>query len=193
MSATALRLAYLCLVALIAGERAFEVALSLRNRRRALARGGLEFGGKHYPWMVLLHTAILVSCAAEVWFLRRPWIPALGISMLLLLSCSMGLRYWAIATLGERWNTRVIVVPGTPAVAAGPYRFLRHPNYLAVVIELLALPLVHGAWITALLGSALNAWLLSVRIRVEEAALRRYCDYDARLAGRGRLVPGANS
>lgn len=193
MSASALRLAYLCLVALVAGERGFEVALSLRNRRRALARGGLEFGGDHYPWMVLLHAVFLGACAAEVWFLRRPWIPGLGFSMLPLLAGSMSLRYWAIATLGERWNTRVVVLPGAPAVTGGPYRFLRHPNYLAVGIEMLALPLLHTAWITALLGSALNAWVLRVRIRVEEEALRRYCDYDARLAGRRRLVPGPSS
>jgi methyltransferase len=193
MPAPALRLAYLVLVALVGCERLFELFLSLRNRRRALAGGALEVGLGHYPWMVLVHTVFLFACAGEVWLLRRPWFPALGISMLLLLCGSMALRYWAIATLGERWNTRVLVMPGAPAVAAGPYRFLRHPNYLAVVIEMFALPLVHTAWITALLGSALNAWVLSVRIGVEEDALRRYCDYDQRLAGRARLLPGSSS
>jgi methyltransferase len=89
----------------------------------------------------------------------------------------MALRYWAIATLGPRWNTRVLVVPGMPAVTSGPYRYLKHPNYLAVIVEILALPLVHGAWITALVASALNAVLLGIRIPCEEGALREHGAY----------------
>ena len=119
--------------------------------------------------MVALHTGFLAACVLEIWWLRRPLLPALAVAMLIVLGLSMALRYWAIATLGERWNTRVVVVPDEPAVAGGPYRFVRHPNYLAVVLEMVALPLVHTAWLTALVGSVLNAWLLAVRIRVEEA------------------------
>ncbi|MDX1384489.1 MAG: isoprenylcysteine carboxylmethyltransferase family protein, partial [Thermoanaerobaculia bacterium] len=100
---------------------------------------------------------------------------------------AMALRYWAVSALGGSWCTRVIVVPGRARVVAGPYRFLRHPNYLAVAVEIFALPLVHGAWWTALAFSAANAWLLSVRIRVEETAL-------ASLASPGsRREPGAGA
>ncbi|MEO1172759.1 MAG: isoprenylcysteine carboxylmethyltransferase family protein, partial [Myxococcota bacterium] len=93
---------------------------------------------------------------------------------------AQGLRYWVIGTLGPMWNVRVIVIPGAAVVTAGPYRWLRHPNYLAVVLEGICLPLVHGAWITALAFSAANAWLLRVRIRCEEQALSASTDYRQR-------------
>ncbi|MEO8504832.1 MAG: isoprenylcysteine carboxylmethyltransferase family protein [Acidobacteriota bacterium] len=191
MPAAALRTAYFILVGLVGLERLFELWLSTRNRRRALALGAVEVGERHYLWMVALHTAFLFACVGEVWVLQRPFVPVLAIVMLALLVLSMALRYWAIATLGERWNTRVVVLPEAPAIAGGPYRFVRHPNYIAVVVEMLALPLVHAAWITALAGSVLNVWLLSIRIRVEEDALRRHCSYETQLAGRGRWVPGS--
>ena len=126
--------------------------------------------------MVALHTAFLFACVGEVWLLDRPLIPTLALAMLALLALSMGLRYWAIATLGERWNTRVVVQPERRPSPAG-LSIVRHPNYIAVVIEMLALPLVPTAWVTAVAGSVLNAWLLSVRSGREEA-LRRHCSYD---------------
>jgi methyltransferase len=101
----------------------------------------------------------------------RPFIPALGWPMLLVVGASQALRWWCIATLGHQWNTRVIVVPGLSLVARGPYRWLRHPNYVAVVAEGLALPLVHSAWATAVGFTALNAVLLRIRISTEDAAL----------------------
>ena len=109
----------------------------------------------HYRWMVLLHTAFLVCCPLEVWLLGRPFLPWLGIPMLLLLVVlATGLRYWVITTLDGRWTTRIVVLPGASPVTGGPYRFLRHPNYLAVITEIFALPLVHTAWITAIVFSA---------------------------------------
>lgn len=185
-------LAYAALVGAVALERLVELGLSTRNRRRLLARGGIERGAGHYPAMVALHSGFLAACVAEVWLLRRPFVPALGFAMLGVLALSMALRYWAIATLGERWNTRIVLVPGEVAVAGGPYRYARHPNYVAVGLEMLALPLVHGAYLTALVGSALNAWLLSVRIAAEERALREHAAYDQALAGRGRFLPGVS-
>ncbi len=159
-------------------ERLVELAITQRNRAWALAQGGVEVGEQHYPWMVALHTLLLVSCPAEVWLLDRPFVPALALVMSALLVLTMALRYWAIATLGKRWTTRVICVPGLPVVTGGPYRFLRHPNYLAVVVEVLALPLVHGAWLTAVVFSLGNLLVLRTRIAVEEAALDRYNDYN---------------
>src|SRR5690606_11702353 len=133
----------------------------------------VESGQGHYRVMVALHTGLLVGALAEVW-LRRPELPgALAVMMLVLAAGSQALRWWCITTLGPRWNTRVIVVPDLPLVARGPYRhrWLRHPNYVAVVVEGFALPLVHDAWITALVFTVANAALLTVRIRTENQAL----------------------
>lgn len=180
---------YSFLVAAVGAERLVELRLSRRNRRAALARGGFEAGRGHYPAMVALHTGLLVACLGEVWWCERPWIPELGFAMLALLALSMTLRYWAITTLGERWNTRIVVIPGVAPVVHGPYRLMRHPNYLAVVLELVALPLVHSAWLTAIVFSLLNAWLLGVRVRAEEAALRSASPYDASFADRRGFAP----
>jgi methyltransferase len=166
---------YLCLIALVAVERLVELIVARRNAAWSFARGGREFGQGHWPVMVLLHSAFLVAAPLEVLLLDRPFLPALGWPMLGLSLFTQLLRWWCISTLGPRWNPRVIVVPGLPRVSGGPYRYLPHPNYLAVVIELAALPLVHGAWITALCFSLGNAALLWVRIRCEEEALR-LCD-----------------
>jgi methyltransferase len=163
--------AFTVLVALVGLERVAELVVSTRNAAWSLARGGRETGRGHYPVMVVLHTGFLVAMLVEAW-LRRPTVPAaLAWSMLALVLGAQALRWWCIATLGHRWNTRVIVVPGLAPVTGGPYRLLRHPNYVAVVVEGVALPLVHAAWVTALVFTVANAALLAVRIRVEDAAL----------------------
>ena len=164
--------AFTVLVALVGLERVAELVVSVRNAAWSKERGGLETGRGHYPVMVVLHTGLLVGALVEAW-VRRPDVPPLlAWSMLALVLASQALRWWCIATLGRRWNTRVIVVPGLPPVTGGPYRWLRHPNYVAVVVEGVALPLVHAAWITALAFTLLNAALLAVRIRAEDRALR---------------------
>lgn len=160
------------LIALVAAERLAELVVSRRNERWSLERGGVEFGAGHYPPMVLLHTGLLAGAIAEVAAGDRRFVPALGWTMLALVVAAQALRWWCIRTLGTRWNTRVIVVPGGSRVDRGPYRWLSHPNYVAVVVEGFALPLVHTAWITAIVFSVLNAVLLRVRIRVENGALR---------------------
>ena len=152
-------------------ERVAELVVSQRHLRWALARGGVEFGRGHYPPMVALQVGLGVGCVAEVFLLDRPFVPVLGWSMLAVVLASQALRWWCIKTLGPRWNTRVVVVPGLPLVKAGPYRWLRHPNYVAVVAEGIAFPLVHSAWLTALCFTLLNAMVLTVRIRCEDRAL----------------------
>jgi len=157
-------------------ERLYELRVSLRNARIAFEKGGVEFGQRHFPWMVALHTGLLFGAVAEVWLLDRPFIPVLGFTMLVLVIASQAGRYWVISALGWQWNTRVIVVPGAPRVTAGPYRFgwLRHPNYWIVAIEGIALPLVHSAWITAVVFTILNAiLLLGFRIPTENKALEQ--------------------
>ncbi len=166
------RALFLLLVATVAVERLVELVISRRHERALRARGAVEAGAGHYPMMVGLHAALLLGAPAEVLLLDRPFLPWLGWPMIAVVAATMALRYWVIATLGERWTTRVLVLPGAPLVARGPYRFLRHPNYLAVVLEVAALPLVHTAWITALVCSLANLLVLALRIRVEDAALR---------------------
>jgi methyltransferase len=162
---------YYLLILAIGIERLMELIVSKRNARWAFAHGGEEFGRSHYPVMVALHTALLLGCVGEVWALHRPFIAWLGWPMLALVVLSQALRWWCVATLGHRWNTLVIVVPQAPLVHRGPYRWLHHPNYVAVVVEGVALPLVHTAWLTAASFTLVNALLLTVRIRVENAAL----------------------
>ena len=160
------------LVLAVALERVAELVVSRRNAAWSFARGGVETGRGHFPAMVLLHTGFLVGVLAEVWVADRPFVPWLGWPALALAVASQALRWWCITTLGRRWNTRVIVVPGLPLVSGGPYRWFSHPNYVAVVVEGVALPLVHTAWVTAAVFTALNAVLLTVRLRVENRALR---------------------
>ena len=162
---------YALLVAVVGAERLVELALTKRHARRLAARGGYQVGRGHYPVMVVLHGGLLAACLAEVLLLDRPFLSSLGWSMAVVVGLTMALRWWAISTLGERWTTTVWVLPGEPAVGGGPYRYLRHPNYLAVAVEVAALPLVHTAWWTALAFGAGNLFLLRHRIGVEEAAL----------------------
>ncbi len=163
---------YTVLVGLVALERCAELVVARRNMRIARSHGAVEFGRRHYPVIVSLHTGLLAGALAEVW-LRQPVVPVgFAGTMLVLVVAAQVLRWWCIATLGPQWNTRVLIIPGARRVRHGPYRWLRHPNYLAVIIEGAALPLVGGAWITAIVFAAANFALLSWRIRVENNALK---------------------
>jgi methyltransferase len=162
---------YYLLILAVGAERLAELAVSKRHARWAFAQGGVEYGRPHYPFMVIVHVGLLVGCILEVALADRPFLPLLGWPMLAVVLLSQALRWWCVASLGQRWNTLVIVVPGMPLVDKGPYRWLRHPNYVAVVAEGIALPLVHSAWITALTFTVLNAFVLFKRIQVENAAL----------------------
>ncbi|GGR63057.1 isoprenylcysteine carboxyl methyltransferase family protein [Streptomyces roseolus] len=164
---------YTLLVLGVAAERVVELIVARRNAAWTLARAGVEHGRGHYPVMVVLHTALLVCCLLEPVLAHRPFLPALGWPMLSLVLLSQALRWWCVTALGPYWNTRVIVVPGTRPLGTGPYRLVRHPNYVAVVVEVAALPLVHSAWLTAAVFSSANAVLLTVRLRCENAALTR--------------------
>lgn len=164
---------FVVLVVLVGLERLVELVISQRNTAWSLRLGGCEVGAGHYPFMVFLHTGLLVGALIEVLAASRPYVSLLAWTMLACVVLAQSLRWWCITTLGRRWSTRVVVVPGLPLVTGGPYRWLRHPNYVAVVVEGLALPLVHSAWVTALVFTLANAALLRLRIRVEDAALAR--------------------
>jgi methyltransferase len=165
------RLLFTGLIAATAAERIIEVGLSKRNAAWSMDQGGIEYGRGHYPFMVVLHTLFLFACVGEVWLMERSFEPWLGYPALAVAILCQGLRWWCISTLGKRWNTRVIIVKGLPRVASGPYGFIPHPNYLAVALEGVALPLVHGAYLTAAGFTVLNAGLMAVRIRCENTAL----------------------
>ena len=162
---------YVLLIVAVALERIAELIVARRNLAWSRSQGGVEFGASHYPVMVVLHTGLLVGCLAEVIGLDRPFLPALGWPMFAVVVAAQGLRWWCISTLGRQWNTRVVVIPNAPRVTGGPYRFFSHPNYVAVVAEGIALPLVHTGWITAVVFTVLNAALLRTRIRTENTAL----------------------
>jgi methyltransferase len=154
-------------VALVALQRLLELRLSRRNEHILRARGAVERGREHYPLMVALHVLWLLSTLIEG-VLRGPVLWPVPLALFLLVQ---PLRYWAILSLGENWNTRILVVPGAELVRRGPYRYLKHPNYVVVVVEIATFPLIFGAWITALVFSVLNAALLFIRIREENRAL----------------------
>ena len=157
-------------VALVATQRLLELLLSRRNERRVRARGAVERGRGHYPLIVALHALWIASTLVEG-ILRGPEVPALWPVPLALFLLAQALRYWAVFSLGESWNTRILVVPDAKLVRRGPYKYLDHPNYVVVVMEILAFPLIFGAWVTALVFTGLNAALLYVRIREEDRAL----------------------
>ena len=178
---------YLSISAALALERLSHLALAARTARRAFAMGAVERGRGHYRALAALHALFLISAAAEAIVLRRPFPGALGCAALGAALGAQALRYWSIATLGSRWNTRIIVMPGAAPVVRGPYRFMRHPNYLAVIVEIACVPMIRGCWITATVFSIANAVLLRTRIRAEEAALGPR--YAIEFSGRPRLVP----
>jgi methyltransferase len=164
-------MAYYLFILAIGAERFAELVVARRNAMWSIAHGGREFDRGHYPVMVVMHGLLLVSCIVEVWALHRPFIPWLGWPMVAVVTLSTVVRWWCIAVLGKYWNTRIIVIPGAPLVRRGPYRWMHHPNYTAVTAEVAALPLVHSAWLTAIVFSIANAMVLNMRIRDENAAL----------------------
>lgn len=159
-----------CFLAYLIVQRLGELWISARNARRMFARGAREVGREHFPWLVALHTLFPLCLIAEVlWLGVRPG--PLTPYWLVLWVLAQGLRWASMETLGEFWNARIIVLPGAPRIRRGPYRWLRHPNYIAVAIELLAGPLIFGAWRTAALFTVANFFALRVRIRCENRAL----------------------
>jgi methyltransferase len=155
------------ILALVTGQRLGELVLARRNTRRLLAQGAIEAGARHYPLIVALHAAWLAGLWALAW--DRPanlgWLGVYAVLQVL--------RGWTLASLGPRWTTRILILPGVPLVRRGPYRLFPHPNYAVVVGEIAVLPLVFGLPAYALVFSLINASVLWLRIRTENAALRR--------------------
>jgi methyltransferase len=166
-----MRLIFTLFLALLAGQRLLELRLSRRNEAWLRAAGGKEHDDDYFSWMTLLHSSWFVAMLLEVWRLKRPFRPAIALLSFVLFLAGQSLRYAAIRSLGRRWSVRVITLPGSPPIIRGIYRYLRHPNYLGVSLEIATVPLLHGAYFTATVYSALNALILKYRIQLEEEAL----------------------
>ena len=182
--------AYLALLTLVGLGRLVELRISRRNQRRLEKQGVRKIVEPHFRWMVFTHVGVLAGAAAEVLLLHRPLIPSLAIVMIALLVFANALRWWVIRTLAEHWNVEVMASSRVGVVAAGPYRWVRHPNYVAVVIELFSLPMIHTAWITALGGTLANLEILRRRLRVEEGVLMADPAYRSAMGAKPRFLPG---
>jgi len=180
---------FVIIVLALALQRLIELRVSGRHEAALLARGGSEHGADHFGWMKALHTLWFISMLAEVFLLDRPFIPILAVGALVLVVIGQGLRYAAILTLGQRWTVRVMTLPDEPPITHGIYRYVRHPNYLGVILEIAAVPLLHTAYLTSIIFTLANALLLRVRIRTEEHALDVDQHYTRAFAQRPRFLP----
>ncbi len=180
---------FIALLILVGIERLVEVAISNRNQRKMLAQGALKVPERHYPWLVIFHAVVLVSSAVEVLFLHRPLIPALAISMSILFILSNALRWWVIRLLGGLWNVQIMDSTRIGFVTTGPYRWIRHPNYLGVILEVFSLPLIHTAWLTSIFGTLGYLLILRGRIHAEEGALMSNPAYRLAMGDKPRLIP----
>ncbi|MCY8203235.1 MULTISPECIES: isoprenylcysteine carboxyl methyltransferase family protein [unclassified Bacillus (in: firmicutes)] len=161
------------LIAILIAQRAAEMAVARQNEQKVKKQGAIEFGENHYPYIIIMHILFFLSLIAEVLLLNKQpsswWI---GIAAAILIV--QAVRYWALCSLGAYWNTKILVVPGAELVKKGPYRWMKHPNYTVVILEILLIPLLYQAYVTMSLFSVLNAALLTIRIRAEDKALEEY-------------------
>jgi methyltransferase len=186
------RIAYLVLLAAVGLGRVVELRISRTNQKDMIARGAARVSEPHFQWMVFVHTAVLIGAAAEVIFLRRPLIPALAIPMTILFLLSNALRWWVIRTLRSHWNVQIVNSAPLGVVSDGPYRWVRHPNYAAVFVELIALPLIYTAWISALVAAIGNGLVLHSRLAVEDQMLLSDASYRAAMGNKPRFLPKFN-
>jgi methyltransferase len=183
-------IAYLVLLVVVALLRVYELRISRRHQQDMIARGASKVDEPRFRWMVVLHTGVLVGAACEVVFLHRPFIPILAAVCFVLFLASNAVRWWVIRTLGEHWNVQVMNSTRLGVITSGPFRYVRHPNYAAVFTEMLVLPLIHTAWITALAGSAAHVLVLSQRLATEEKVLFSDAHYRDAMSGKPRFLPG---
>jgi methyltransferase len=186
------RIAYVALLVVVGFGRFIELGISRRNQKRMIAEGAARVSEPNFQWMVLVHTVVLIGAGAEVIFLRRPFIPALAISMGILFLLSNALRWWVIRTLRSHWNVQVMNSASLGVVSTGPYHWVRHPNYVAVFVELISLPLIYTAWISAVVAAVGNGWVLHSRLAVEDRMLLSDAGYRAAMGNKPRFLPKFN-
>jgi len=183
-------IAYLGLLVLVAILRLYELRISKRHQQEMVSHGASKVNEPRFRWMVALHTGVLIGAACEVVFLHRPFIPILAAVCFLIFLAANAVRWWVIRTLGEHWNVQVMNSTGLGVITSGPFRYVRHPNYAAVFTEMLVLPLIHTAWITAIAGSAAHVLVLSQRLATEEKVLFSDTHYREAMSGKPRFLPG---
>ena len=183
------RTAYIALLAAAGAWRLAELAYSRRNQQRLLAQGAPRVSEPRFAWMVLLHTVVIIGSGVEVVLLHRPFIPALAIPMFVVFMSANALRWWVIGTMRSHWNVQVMDSVRLGVVTTGPYRWVRHPNYVAVFVELVSLPLIYSAWITAIFAAIGNAWVLHNRLAIEDRVLLADEAYRAAMGGKPRFLP----
>jgi methyltransferase len=181
---------FLALLLAVAAMRIVELRISKRHQQDMAARGAAKAKDPIFRWMAMFHTLVLVGAAAEVVLLRRSFLPALAIPATALFVIANIVRWWVIRTLGEHWNVEVMDSTRLGVITTGPFRYVRHPNYAAVFVEMIALPLIHTAWITALAGAVAHVFILTGRLTAEERVLFANPDYAAAMSSKPRFLPG---
>jgi len=182
--------AYLGLLVVVALLRIYELQISHRHQRAMVSHGAQKVVDPRFRWMVLLHIGVLLGSASEVVLLGRPFYPVFASVCFALFLAANVVRWWTIRTLGEHWNVEVMNSTSLGVITTGPFQYVRHPNYAAVFLEMLALPLIHSAWITAGVGSSAHALVLSSRLRTEERVLFSNPQYRETMAAKPRFLPG---
>jgi methyltransferase len=181
--------AFLALLVVVAMLRGVELLISRRHQRILEAQGVHKARDPSFTWMVIVHTGILTGAALEVVFFQRRLMPVLALAAGTLFVVANIVRWWVILTLGDHWNVHVMNSAPLGVITGGPFRLVRHPNYAAVFIELATLPLIHTAWLTAVIGAAGHAWVLSRRLAIEDPVLLGSPAYQATMADKPRFVP----
>ncbi|HEY2461846.1 MAG TPA: isoprenylcysteine carboxylmethyltransferase family protein [Candidatus Acidoferrum sp.] len=183
-------IAFLILLAVVAALRFVELRISRNHQRQLAERGAAKVDEPKFRWMVAVHTGVILGSALEVVFLKRPFYPILAAVMFAIFLAANAMRWWVIRTLGDHWNVQVVDSTKLGVITSGPFRYVRHPNYAAVFAEMLALPLIHTAWITALAGSLAHIAVLTQRLSTEERVLFSNPEYRTAMAGKPRFLPG---
>jgi methyltransferase len=183
-------IAFLGLLLAVAVLRLVELQISRRHQREMIARGAAKVDEPRFRWMVLLHSAVLIGAALEVVLCKRPFLPALAATMFVIFLAANLVRWWVIRTLGNHWNVQVMDSTSLGVITSGPFRYVRHPNYAAVFSEMVALPLIHTAWITAAAGALAHVVVLAQRLSTEERVLLANPEYRATMGGKPRFIPG---
>lgn len=181
---------YLTLLAAVGLLRLVELRISRQHQERMLSQGAVRVPEPHFKWIVVVHSGVLLGAALEVVLLRRPFLPLLAATMFVLFLASNLMRFWVVRAMGNLWSVQVMDSTRIGVVTTGPFRFVRHPNYTGVILEMISLPLIHTAWITALATSVGYSIALFLRIRAEETVLMANPEYRAAMGHKPRFLPG---
>jgi methyltransferase len=169
-------------------QRLTELFIAKKNEKWMMNRGGVEHGNEHYPFIVSLHVLFLISLLLEVIIFQKE-LTELWFVLVPILLLTQLMRYWSVISLGNYWNTKIIIVPNDIVVSKGPYQFIKHPNYVVVAVEILIIPLLFDAYITSLVFTMLNIFMMTIRIPAEEKALQTYTNYQEVFTVKSRFLP----